>query len=200
MAYFIVCALSLFLYLVIKTYEDKKWWNDYSKSPYNFRFKHKGKTMWYSRSCAVACFVFCKNRLGQWHVLANQRGFGCPNYQFYWNCCCGFLDMNETIEQACIRECQEETGIKLKLSDLNFYGINSTPKGNQNITIRYYAELDGCTIEQLPPMITNQGEKDEVNAVAWIPIKDVNNEKYLWAFGHKNIIREIYNNIIAKAT
>lgn len=38
----------------------------------------KGKTVWHSRSCAVAVFVF-SNANNEWSVAAVKRGTGCPN-------------------------------------------------------------------------------------------------------------------------
>lgn len=64
--------------------------------------EHAGETLWSGRYCAVAAFVFCKIH-GVWHVLANQRGEGTPDFQGYWNCPCGYLDM-EKAENACSRE------------------------------------------------------------------------------------------------
>ena len=134
---------------------DAKWWNTVGKN--NFPFKWRGKTLWYSRSVAVVLFTFCKNKLGEWCVLANQRGEGAPDYQGYWNSSCGYLDFNETSFQASQRECKEETGIVVPLDKIKFFRIifliafkikfnslNSSPDSNrQNVTIRHTAILDG---------------------------------------------------------
>lgn len=58
--------------------------------------EHAGKTLWSGRYCAVAAFAFCKIK-GEWCVLANQRGEGTPDFQGYWNCPCGFLDMEKSL-------------------------------------------------------------------------------------------------------
>ena len=75
--------------------------------------EHAGKTLWSGRYCAVAAFVFCKFPDSGWHVLANKRGPGTPNYQGYWNCPCGYLEGDETGPQGCMRETYEETGVNI---------------------------------------------------------------------------------------
>lgn len=196
MIFLLIALIALCLLVIVGHYEHKIWWRKYDESPRNFAIKYKGRVIWHSRSCAIACFVFCKNKLGEWCVLANQRGVGCPDYQFYWNCICGYVDFNQTLEESCLRECKEETGIQLYPTDLKFYGINSDPKDSnkQNITIRYYVKLDDTLTESLPPYITNEGEKDEVNEVKWIPITKI--DDYMWAFDHKKLIKEIVENKI----
>jgi 8-oxo-dGTP pyrophosphatase MutT (NUDIX family) len=86
--------------------------------------EHAGKTLWSGRYCAVAAFAFCKIK-GEWCVLANQRGEGTPDFQGYWNCPCGFLDM-EKAEEACSREAFEETGVKIDPSKWALFGVEQT--------------------------------------------------------------------------
>lgn len=59
--------------------------------------EHAGQTLWSGRYCAIAAFVFLKiNRA--WHVLANKRGSGTPDFQGMWNCVCGYLEADECAE------------------------------------------------------------------------------------------------------
>ena len=92
----------------------------------NFSIEHEGKIYWISRSMAVVCFVFAYID-GRWCVLANQRGEGTPDFQGYWNAPCGYLDYNETLEQAAIREVYEETGVKL--TEAKFLGYEEVNDG-----------------------------------------------------------------------
>ena len=71
----------------------------------------KGKTVWHSRSCAVAVFVF-SNANNEWSVAAVKRGTGCPNNVGKWCCPCGYVDYDETVQGAAARELFEECGLK----------------------------------------------------------------------------------------
>ena len=193
--YAIIIAIVIFIAVRLIRYSEKRWWERYNRNPQNFPFKHHGKTLWYSRSCAIAAFVFCKNSLGEWCILANQRGAGAPDYKFYWNGICGYVDWNESVEETVLREINEETNICLPIECLNFHTVESDPtrSNKQNITIRYFAKIDDKTTDydSLKPMITGRGEKDEVAAVGWIPISQL--EEHKWAFNHRDLIEEIFN-------
>ena len=62
----------------------------------NFPVNVDGKEYWISRSNAVVGIVF-KWENGQYHILANKRGKGCPDYVGKWNIPCGYVDYNESI-------------------------------------------------------------------------------------------------------
>lgn len=152
------------------------------------------KTAWISRSVAVSGFVFCKDQKGKWYVLANQRGKGTPDYQYYWNCICGYLDYDENANEAIKREVSEETGLDLRSSTFIPYFINSNPKENrQNVTIRFYKILDG-DITNWMNFSTDKMEKDEVANIRWIPIDEI--EDYNWAFNHKELIKFTFNTFV----
>lgn len=153
----------------------------------NFPITHEGKTYWISRHAAVACFVFARIN-NTWCVLANQRGTGAADFQGMWNAPCGYLDYNETTAQAAIREVYEETGVKL--TSVDFWEFEDSPNAHlQNITFRYYAIMENPTEEMLELSIRDRGgEQNEVGAVAWIPLDQLN--KFKWAFNHGEIINQ----------
>lgn len=150
----------------------------------NFSVIKDGKEYWISRSVAVVGFVF-KIINDDIHILANKRGPGTPDFQGCWNCPCGYLDWNETLEQAVIREIREECGIIIK--NPRCIGIDSNPESNrQNVTVRYISLYDN-TEETLE---SDGGEENEVEDIKWINIKDV--DDYQWAFNHGELIKEIF--------
>lgn len=160
----------------------------------NFPVEVKGETYWISRSCAVVGFVFCKDVLGRWCVLANKRGKGTPDYQGYWNCPCGYLDYDENAFQAIHREVWEETGLDVPLPKFVQYNTNTETDSNlQNVTIRHYAILNG-TISDWVNFSKNNMETDEVDDIDWVNVEDI--DSYKWAFGHNALIKDIYNRFV----
>lgn len=167
-----------------------------------------GKIFWISRSMAVAMFVFTKLD-SQWYILATKRGKGCPDYQGYWCCPCGYVDYNETIKAAAARELKEETG--LRYADILWKGpyINDDPKENrQNVTFRYVGELQAITpitvipnsdgisiniIQNLPDLTSKYSEPNEIAGLKWIPLGSIDN--YQWAFNHHDLILEMFKKL-----
>lgn len=153
-------------------------------------------TIWQSRSCATAGFIFAKDYdTNKWYVLANQRGHGTPDYQGYWNCPCGYLDYDEDFTQAIVREVWEETGLVIWSKYFNQYYINSDPydSNRQNVTVRQYAILD-TPVDKLQNFSMEHMEPNEVSDIKWISIDNLDN--YQWAFGHKEYIMEVFNKFV----
>lgn len=150
--------------------------------------EHAGQTLWSGRYCAIAAFVFLKIN-GAWHVLANKRGSGTPDFQDMWNCVCGYLEADECAEEGCARETREETGYVIPADLFELVGVETKPAvcEHGNVTIRYVAFLD-----KMPNQVNSEGgEANEVAEVAWIPLSKIS--EYEWAFNHKNRILEIFN-------
>ena len=153
----------------------------------NFSIKdEQGKTYWISRSVAVVAAVLCMKD-NEPCVLANKRGPGTPDFQGLWNVTCGYLDWDETAQEACSREVFEECGVRVDPKKFCLMEVKTNPtENNQNVILRHVAVLS-----ELPEMESPEGgEKDEVEEVKWIPIKEIRN--YKWAFNHLEMIREIY--------
>lgn len=148
------------------------------------------KTIWESRSMAVAIFVFTKDTNGKWRVLANKRGSGCPDNVGKWVCPCGYLDYNETLKEAAIRECFEETGVLLDINRINFFNVCDSPRENmQNVTHVFYAFIDNPFDY---PFSKEHNELNEVDKIEWVDINKLNNDKE-WAFNHDSLIFDMFN-------
>lgn len=156
----------------------------------NFSITKNSKEYWVARNVAVSCFVFTSID-GVWHVLANKRGDGTPDYQGYWNAPCGYLDFDETTSEAAMREVYEETGVKL--NKVTFFGFSDSPRDNhQNVTFRYYSIISDPQLVNIS--VNNRGgEIDEVKDIKWIPITKIFN--YNWAFNHDEIIIDLIKQI-----
>lgn len=153
----------------------------------NFSVNIDDKEYWISRSCAVAMFLFSRDKFGNLYVLANKRGSGAPDFQGYWNCPCGYIDYDETGEEAVCREVMEETGYTITSEVPKFVEVETSPKANkQNITLRYAALVSRESLFRVKPI---GGEDNEVEKVKWIDIRNLND--YEWAFSHDKIVERV---------
>lgn len=188
--YFLILILIIVFGFFYRRHISNVKWRQ--KPLQNFPFVYRGKELWYSRSVAVIHFTFAKNMASNWCILANKRGSGTPDYQGYWNCPCGYLDFNETGEEAAQRETFEETNLYVKKNNIKFCGIDTSPKSNrQNVSIRYCSILD----ENCESFILNDdsSEKNEVDEIKWIELSKI--DEYNWAFNHCQLIKDVFNQI-----
>ncbi len=92
----------------------------------------------------------------------------------------GFVDVGETVENACIREAKEETNINVKI--LNLIGVFSDPKRDprgHNITVAFLCE--SLTKKEKPKAL------DDAASLEVIPLSKVSTLDL--AFDHMEIIK-----------
>lgn len=92
----------------------------------------------------------------------------------------GFVDVGETVEEACIREAYEETNINVNI--LNLIGVFSDPKRDprgHTITIAFLCE----------PKTKNEKPKakDDAASLEILPLNNISSLKL--AFDHMKIIK-----------
>ena len=165
----------------------------------NFSVKVDGKEYWISRSVAVAVFIFRKVG-NKFQILLEKRGKGAANNIGKWCCVCGYLDYNETLEEAATRETKEETAFEINKEYLTFIKINSNPSGNrQDVTVHYVyfaSEDEDFNLDK-----AQGGEKDEIETVEWFDIGTLYDEDHIkidiykmyernFAFEHDKLIIE----------
>lgn len=157
--------------------------------------KDTGKEYWISRSIAVVILFIAYDEDDLKYILAVQRGKGTPDPEYIGSWClpCGYLDFDETCQQAASRELFEETGIRVNSSQFKLLCINDNPKEDkrQNVTFRYIHNST-TTLHLLKGCLTNEhSEGDEVSDIQFIPINKV--FEYKWAFNHDKLIRKYEN-------
>lgn len=183
---FILIIIIYFAQIIFKQHLNKKW---LSKPIKNFKFKHHGKDFWYSRACTVTLFVFTKNSDGEWCVLANKRGDKVPDFKGHWNIPCGYIDFDESGEEAAQRECYEETNVFIPLESIKFYSAYTNPSANkQNISL-HYVSIFNEDLTNAFNLSDEHSEDGEVSEIQWIPISKIN--EYNWAFGHDVLVNRL---------
>ena len=123
-------------------------------------------------------------------LALKKRGFGAG----LWNGVGGKIEPDETLEQAMVRECQEEIGVTPitfePVANMNFYGIDK----NQPFHLRIHTYL--CTGWQGEPAETEEMQPKWYE-IAKIPYEKMWDDDKLWLpkilSGHK-ITGEFYLN------
>ena len=129
----------------VYSYDDKLEFihDDNIKNGGNFGIKRNGREYWVSRSNCISLYVYCKNSEGEWCILASKRGPKMRNPN-KWNVVCGFLDYGYSLESTAVKECWEETGVKINKSMLRNNGTNSS-RTNSPVSTRFSCVLNGTT-------------------------------------------------------
>ncbi|MFL0811394.1 MAG: NUDIX hydrolase [Agarilytica sp.] len=151
-----------------------------------------GRRIWLSRACAVVAHVaLYEVESGQWFILLGKRGESTPDFQGYWGLPCGYLDWDESLVQAMLREVWEECGLYLpSLSEAEQFvwsqnscvlqqeNIQETPwaiadvprSQKQNVSM-HYAVLFSWRGQPLPELSDAYAEPGEVAGIEWVSIE-----------------------------
>jgi len=133
----------------------------------------------YPRAALTVDAVVFVRKENNTFVLLIQRGN--EPFKDQWALPGGFVDMDETLEQACIRELEEETGLKVnKMNQFRAYdAINRDPR-HRTISIVFSVELE-------EKQTVSGG--DDASKAEWFPI---NNLPQL-AFDHQLILNDFFS-------
>ena len=156
----------------------------------NFEFEHNGQKLWYSRSLAVSLLVHTIFNGKIW-ILANKRGEGAEFNKHLWNLPGGFVDFNETAEEAACRETLEETGYIINPQDISLVDLDTNPKNSwrQTMVAKFNVALEHCPERDESFHISNTN--GEVEEVEWVVLDEIDN--YNWVRGQKEYIKEYFN-------
>ena len=126
----------------------------------------------YPRPALTVDAIVVQKHQNNWQILLIERGI--EPYKGKWALPGGFVNMDELLEDACIRELQEETGLKIeKMTQLKaFDAINRDPR-HRTISVVFYSVLendqkikagddaqkaDWFSIEKLPDLAFDHAE------------------------------------------
>lgn len=104
----------------------------------------------------------------------------------------GFVNDNEKVEEAIVREIREESTLEIKLLDI--LGVYSDPKRDPRkhiMTTVFIAEIIG-------DKHTEAVAADDASEIVWIDL--ASSEKYTFGFDHKKIINDYKNWRLVRGT
>ncbi|MCK3684763.1 NUDIX hydrolase [Maribellus sp. YY47] len=126
----------------------------------------------------VDAIVFVRENNVTW-VLLIERGR--EPFANKWALPGGFIDMDETLEQACIRELQEETGLKVEaMQQFRAYDSIDRDPRHRTISVVHSVQLD----EKKP--VTGS---DDASRADWFLISELP----ALAFDHAQILNDFFS-------
>jgi len=135
----------------------------------------------YPRPAVTVDAVIFRKQNGQEEVLLIQRGN--PPFENQWALPGGFVDMDEDLETAAMRELEEETGLKnIPLQQFYAFGAPGRDPRHRTISIAYRGVLD-------KPQPLQAG--DDAKKAKWFLLDHLPEV----AFDHSEIIEKARNNL-----
>lgn len=111
-----------------------------------------GRKIWNSRSCAVTSIVIIEVarpfRKNKYFLLTGVRGKNTPDFQGYRSCPCGYLDWDESLKEAAVRETWEETDFRLPVAWNSAVEYPLAPQDPESETVHMKVVYDKFTSGQ----------------------------------------------------
>ena len=150
-----------------------------------------GNDVWISRSNVVIPIVFkMDEETGDIFPLVEKRG-SAVSHTGEWCCPCGYIDWDETLEEACHREVKEETGLDLDMDKIIFVNVD-TNIHTKNQTIDHW---DMCWADEKDFDLSKVETKDEILDLKWLKVAKVELKRKLL---FKKLYMTIYKKTIRK--
>ena len=134
-----------------------------------------------------ACsYIFCLDENGEWNLLVGRRTSTSLEGANRYNPPMGMTEDGESSLETAVRECFEETGLRLNPTLFQYYDKESWGQGK--IGINYVAVLDGDISDY--NTTNGDGENDKF---FWLPISKINTLSF--AFGTNEKALEIFTKL-----
>jgi 8-oxo-dGTP diphosphatase len=135
----------------------------------------------YPRPALTVDAIVTANEKDDFYILLVRRGK--DPFMGMWALPGGFVDMDETLEQACRRELMEETGMELAKMEqfMVFDAIHRDPR-HRTISVAFMASLPGKQ---------NVKGGDDADTAQWFPVTGLPP----LAFDHQDIIAKFLNSL-----
>ncbi len=158
-----------------------------------------GDVFYHSRANAVVAEI-CLYDIQQktWSILLMQRGLKDQEFAGYWALPSGYLDWNETLYQAMMREVYEETGVWLPmviqqstsvLADQQPWRIADAPTGQKQNLAFHYAVLLAWPSSDYPSLSVQSEDPRETSNAQWVDIQHAADMNL--AFAHQQHIQQL---------
>lgn len=147
-----------------------------------------GDIIWRSRSIAI-CAIVISNDLD---CVVTKRSDKVDN-PGKWSLPCGYLDWDESIHQALIRELWEELGLDVRGKFAGLYHVSDGPNKDerQNVSFHFIVAPD-CSTEELRSKIKLCDEATEFDFISLDEAKAGEFGDKEFAFGHdKRIMKSV---------
>lgn len=133
----------------------------------------------------VDCVIFGLDESSKLKVLLIQRGH--EPFQEYWALPGGFVEMQETLEQAALRELEEETGVtNVFIEQLYTFGEPDRDPRGRVVSVAYFALVN---LAEHPVRSASDAKN-----VQWFEIEDLPK----LAFDHEQILQVAVNRLQTK--
>jgi ADP-ribose pyrophosphatase YjhB (NUDIX family) len=154
------------------------------------------KVYWHSRPLGVCVYFTILTEMGLF-ILVNKRGTVLEDEPLKWSLPGGYLDWNETIEDATKRELWEENGFHIDDYDLNYFYtnlngphiVNSNPNNKgETLLVNINISAFGPLKKDLPKLCIEQSNGESLDA-KWLLMSEIEEiPESEWAFNHKEKI------------
>ncbi len=136
----------------------------------------------YPRPAVTVDAILFSKKNDELEILLIQRKN--PPFQYYWAFPGGFVNEDENLKEAVLRELKEETSIEnIDLKQLKTFGkVKRDPRG-RTISVVYFSFVEK---EKISPKAN-----DDAMNLKWVPVKNI---KKL-AFDHKEILNFALKNL-----
>lgn len=135
-----------------------------------------GNDVWISRSAVVIPIVLKEDKSGDIYVLIEKRG---PDvtHTGEWCCPCGYVDWDESLEEACQREIYEETSVFVNPKSVKFFDVTTNKHSrSQHIDLWYECWVDPDTDFD----IAKVRSVNEVTDLRWMKVARVTEKRFMF--------------------